>query len=52
MKNEKGGKINTKTATAALKSYLYVVQKHDYEIKGLEFKKAKGIKTSSRANIF
>lgn len=44
MKDEKEGKAIRKFATAALKIYVYRVQKQEHEIKDCEFIKDKGVK--------
>ena len=41
MKDERGGKIITKFATAAPKTHDYRVQKDDHEIEDSEFTKGK-----------
>ena len=46
MKDEKGVKIITKSATTAPKAYGNIVQKDDHEIEDSEFIKAKEVKSS------
>lgn len=46
IKDKKGGKIITKFAATARKTYAYKVQNDDYEIKGFEFIKANEVKKS------